>query len=195
MSGGGEFVFLICGFIALVTAVLTVSLRTPLRAAVALLAHIISLAGLYLTLHAHLLAAIQLLVYAGAVVVLFIFVIMLIGPSAQESTKTKWLTLRIGVASLMAMVGTTIAFGISQIERPYVDIDPCPETMAECGQFGGVDALGDAIFRQSAVPFELVSVLLLVAIIAAVAVARGHTPAEKEAFEKRRRDAAKGEGA
>ena len=85
MSGGGEFVFLICGFIALVTAVLTVSLRTPLRAAVALLAHIISLAGLYLTLHAHLLAAIQLLVYAGAVVVLFIFVIMLIGPSAQAA--------------------------------------------------------------------------------------------------------------
>ena len=128
-----------------------------------------------------------------AVVVLFIFVIMLIGPSAQESTKTKWLTLRIGVASLMAMVGTTIAFGISQVERPYVNIDPCPDTVAECGQFGGVDALGDAIFRQSAVPFELVSVLLLVAIIAAVAVARGHTPAEKEAFEKRR-EAAKGEG-
>jgi NADH-quinone oxidoreductase subunit J len=69
VSGGGELVFLICAIFALVSAVLTVSMRSPLRAAVALLAHVGSLAGLYLSLHAHLLAAIQLLVYAGAVVV------------------------------------------------------------------------------------------------------------------------------
>ncbi len=198
MSAGGELIFLFCGFIAVVTAVLTVSLRTPLRAAVALLGHILSLAGLYLTLHAHLLAAIQLMVYAGAVVVLFIFVIMLIGPGAEPKTKTKWLTLRVGAASLMAMVGATLAFGVSSIDRPYVDIDQCRGAAAECGQFGGVDALSDAIFRQSAVPFELVSVLLLVAIIAAVAVARGHSPAEKKAIEARRAaqgGAAGGEGA
>ena len=192
MSTGGELVFLFCGFVALVSAVLTVSLRTPLRAALALLAHIISLAGLYLSLHAHLLAAIQLLVYAGAVVVLFIFVVMLIGPSAAPETKTKWLTLRVAVASVMAMLGAAIAFGVASVDRPYVDVDPCRGPVAECGQFGGVDALGDAIFRQAAVPFELVSILLLVAVIAAVAVARGHTPAEKAALEARRRARAAG---
>ena len=89
MSGGGQLIFLLCAVVAIVTAVLTVSLRSPLRAAVSLLAHILSLAGLYLTLHAHLLAAIQLLVYAGAVVVLFIFVIMLIGPSAMPASKDR----------------------------------------------------------------------------------------------------------
>ncbi|MGE0787995.1 MAG: NADH-quinone oxidoreductase subunit J [Sandaracinaceae bacterium] len=188
MSAGGELVFLFCGIAALVTAVLTVSVRTPLRAAVALLGHIVSLAGLYLTLHAHLLAAIQLLVYAGAVVVLFIFVIMLIGPSAAPQTKPKWLTLRTGVAAVMGMIGASVAFGVATIDATYVDVDQCRDGAAECGQFGGVEALSDALFKGAAVPFELASILLLVAIIAAVAVARGHTPTEKRAFAAHAKD-------
>ncbi len=186
MSFGGELIFLLFGLVALVSAVMTVSLRTPLRAALALLVNVTSLAGLYLTLHAHLLAAIQMIVYAGAVVVLFIFVIMLIGPSALKPTKSKGIVLRTAVGALMAMVGASLAFGVSTIDRPYVDLDQCANGVAECGQFGGVQALGDAIFRQSAVPFELVSVLLLVAIVAALAVARGNTPEEKRAFEAKR---------
>ncbi|MBC7171239.1 MAG: NADH-quinone oxidoreductase subunit J, partial [Polyangiaceae bacterium] len=62
---------------------MTVAAKRPLRAAVGLLVNIVSLAGLYLTLSAEFLAAIQLIVYAGAVVVLFVFVIMLIGPDAK----------------------------------------------------------------------------------------------------------------
>src|SRR5688572_11676662 len=85
MSTGGELLFLLCGTVALITAVLTITMRTPLRAAMSLLGHIVSLAGLYLSLHAHLLAAIQMIVYAGAVVVLFVFVIMLMGPGAMDT--------------------------------------------------------------------------------------------------------------
>ncbi|MBX3271166.1 MAG: NADH-quinone oxidoreductase subunit J [Sandaracinaceae bacterium] len=186
MSGGGELVFLLCGLVAMVTAVLTVSAKNPLRAALSLLAHVVSLAGLYLTLHAHLLAAIQMLVYAGAVVVLFIFVIMLIGPSGMKpSDNPRGRVLRGAAALVMAMVGASIAFAVAATQAPYVDLDQCRDGSAECGQFGGVDALGDAIFSGAAVPFELVSVLLLVAIIAAVAVARGHSPEEKKALEGR----------
>lgn len=186
MSTGGELMFLLAGLVALVSAVLTVSLRSPLRAAVALLLHILSLAVLYLTLHAHLLAAIQLLVYAGAVVVLFIFVIMLIGPSAMPaSTDHRTIYLRTGAAALMAMIGGGLAFGVSTMQRPYVDLEQCAEGVAECGQFGGIDAMGIALFQQSAVPFELISVLLLVAVLAAIAVARGHSPDEKRALEAR----------
>lgn len=197
MSAGGQIVFLVCGVVALVAAVLTVTLRNPLRAAVSLLLHVLSLAGLYLTLHAHLLAAIQLLVYAGAVVVLFVFVIMLIGPSAQpDRPDQKGLLLRTGVAALMAMVGAGVAFGVAAVQAEYVDVDQCPPGVAECGQYGGVEALGFAIYRDSVVPFELVGVLLLVAVIAAVAVARGHTPDEKRALELRRRaDGADGDDA
>jgi NADH-quinone oxidoreductase subunit J len=189
MSTGGEIVFLLCAMVALVSAVMTVMLRSPLRAAVALLVHIVSLAGLYLTLHAHLLAAIQLLVYAGAVVVLFIFVIMLIGPSAMPAGRDqRHLLLRAGVAAIMAMIGAGLAFGVATVDRPYVDIDPCPGGAAECGQYGGVDGLGQAVFQDAAVPFELISVLLLVAIIAAVAVARGRTVEEKVALAERDAD-------
>ncbi len=188
MSGGGELIFLICGAMALISAVMTVSLRTPLRAAMALLVHVASLSGLYLTLHAHLLAAIQLMVYAGAIVVLFIFVIMLIGPSAVKSREPRGVMLRTIVGALMAMVGASVAFGVAAIERPFVDIDQCPPGVAECGQFGGVDALSMAIFQQNAVPFELVSVLLLVAVVSAVAIARGHTPEEKKTLEAKAGD-------
>ena len=95
MSTSGEFLFMVAGLVAVVSAVLTVTMRTPLRAALTLLVHVISLAGLYLSLHAHLLAAIQMLVYAGAVVVLFVFVIMLIGPGVMDKrTDDKGLLVR-----------------------------------------------------------------------------------------------------
>lgn len=196
MSVGGEIVFVICAAVALMGAVLTVSLRSPLRAAMALLVNILALAGLYITLHAHLLAAIQLLVYAGAVVVLFVFVIMLIGPSAVPATSgwQKGVLVRTSAAVLMALVGGAIAFAVATTERPYVDLNQCASGVAECDQFGGVSALGDAIYRGSAVPFELVSVLLLVAIIAAVAIARGHSPEQKRDLEEKKRDVQKASG-
>lgn len=186
MSTGGELVFALCAVVAIVAAVLTVSLRSPLRAAVALLTNILALAGLYVTLHAHLLAAIQLIVYAGAVVVLFIFVIMLIGPASMpERADQKGLLMRAASAVVMALVGGAIAFSVAGVSRPYVDQDQCTGAAAECGQFGGVDALAGAIYRDAAVPFELVSVLLLVAVLAAVAVARGRSASEKKALEER----------
>ncbi len=193
MSTGGEIVFVLAAVVALVAAVMTISVRSPLRAAVALLVHILSLAVLYLSLHAHLLAAIQLLVYAGAVVVLFVFVIMLIGPSAMphdsEEPRPHGLLLRTGAAALMALVAGAIAFSVAAVERPYTDLDQCEGGVAECGQFGGVKALGTALFKDSAVPFELVSILLLVAVIAAVAVAGGHSAEEKKLLEERKRKA------
>lgn len=193
MSTGGEIVFALCAVVAIVAAVMTVTLRSPLRAAMALLTNILALAGLYVTLHAHLLAAIQLIVYAGAVVVLFVFVIMLIGPAAMpERTDQRGLLVRTISAVLMALVGGAVAFSVAGVQRPYVDIDQCPDGTAECGQFGGVEAFASALYRDSAVPFELVSVLLLVAIVAAVAVARGHSPNEKKALEQRRSAGASG---
>ena len=124
MSTGGQIVFALSALVAIVAAVLTVSLRTPLRSAMALLLNILALAGLYLTLHAHLLAAIQLLVYAGAVVVLFVFVIMLIGPSAESKDPApKGQLVRTAGAALMAIVAGTVAFGVAAVNRPYVDLD------------------------------------------------------------------------
>ena len=112
MSTSGEFLFMVAGLVAVVSAVLTVTMRTPLRAALTLLVHVISLAGLYLSLHAHLLAAIQMLVYAGAVVVLFVFVIMLIGPGVMDKrTDDKGLLVRTFGVSMVALVTSSLKEG------------------------------------------------------------------------------------
>jgi NADH-quinone oxidoreductase subunit J len=180
MSSSGEILFFVCGIFAVISATLTVTLRTPLRAAMALLAHVVSLAGLYLTLHAHLLAAIQLLVYAGAIVVLFVFVIMLMGPGAMDtrSDTRGWVVKTFG-AGVLVLVAGAIAFSVGEASAITIDLSVCTAAEAQCEEFGGVEALSHAIFRKSAIPFELVSVLLLVAILAAITVARGRASDEK----------------
>lgn len=186
MSTSGEFLFMVAGLVAVVSAVLTVTMRTPLRAALTLLVHVISLAGLYLSLHAHLLAAIQMLVYAGAVVVLFVFVIMLIGPGVMDKrTDDKGLLVRTFGVSMVALVTGTLAYAIGHSPESTPALHSCPEGLAECGQYGGVNAVAHAIFIEAPVPFELVSALLTVAIIAAIAIARGRNPGEKDELEAR----------
>src|ERR1700757_2759902 len=82
MSAVGTVYFYVCAALALSGALAVVASKNPIRSAMGLLLLILSIAGLFLALHAQFLAAIQLIVYAGAIVVLFLFVIMLLGPSA-----------------------------------------------------------------------------------------------------------------
>lgn len=180
MSTSGEILFLVCGFAAVIAAVLTVAMRNPLRSAVALLVHVLSLAGLYLTLHAQMLAAIQLIVYAGAIVVLFVFVIMLIGPGAMEHrTDTRgWVVKTIG-GGLIVLLAGAITFSVGEASSGSSALPVCDGTVPDCHELGTVEALSHAIYRGAALPFELVSMLLLVAIVAAIATARGKTAAEK----------------
>jgi NADH-quinone oxidoreductase subunit J len=180
MSSAGTIFFAICATIALLSACGTIASRTPIRAAMALLTHILSLAALYLTLHAHLLAAMQLIVYAGAVVVLFVFVIMLIGPAEEEHAPAgfKGGVSKVLSLCLMAAVAISVAAGVGHMMPDAPVIEGCPEGVAECNQFGGVKAIANVLYRNGAVPFELVSILLLVAILGAIAVARGRTVRE-----------------
>jgi NADH-quinone oxidoreductase subunit J len=180
MSSAGSLFFAICAAVALLSACGTIASRTPIRAAMALLTHILSLAALYLTLHAHLLAAMQLIVYAGAVVVLFVFVIMLIGPSEEERGPAgfKGGTAKVLSLCLMAAVAISVAAAVGHYMPEAPVIEGCAEGVAECSQFGGVKAVASVLYRNAAVPFELVSILLLVAILGAIAVARGRTVRE-----------------
>ncbi len=192
MSTGGLILFALSSVFAIGGAVAILVLRNPLRAAMALLIHIIALAGVYLTLHAHLLAALQLLVYAGAVVVLFVFVIMLIGPDAEESRASpepgsSSFLIRLTAAVLMGVVTMAMVPALLHTAAPFVGIAPCADG-PECGQFGGVEGLGKVIYQEAIVPFELISILLTVAIIGAIAVARGRTPEEVEAARRRKKE-------
>lgn len=189
MSTPGIGLFLLCGFIALLSAVGTIAVKSPIRAAMSLLVHIVALSGLFLTLHAHLLAALQLLVYAGAVVVLFVFVIMMLGPGVADPPASRGLVTRTAAAGLMAIATFAIAAALAVASPARGVIPGCePGQGAECNQFGGVAGFSTDLFKAGVVPFELVSLLLTVAIVGAIAVARGHTALEVEAARMRKRE-------
>lgn len=132
--------------------------RNPVTSAMFLVLTIISMAGLFLLLHAFFLAAVQILVYAGAVIVLFLFVIMLLDLKEEQRRRVKLFGLVTGLFSvgLIAKVffhclhHTVLADG----EGPALD--------------GGTAALGKLLFTQYVLPFEVVSILLLVAMIGVI---------------------------
>jgi NADH-quinone oxidoreductase subunit J len=173
MSQVGNFFFALMALVAVLGAVVTVLARSPIRSAVGLLVAIVGIAGLFLRLNAQFLAAIQLIVYAGAVVVLFVFVIMLLGPDAGAAAgglpKTR---LSRVVAGAAIVVGAVVAFGLAgRVTRPT----PFAVVPAE---HGSVELVGKQLFTQAIVPFELSTALLIVAVIGAIAVART-SPASK----------------
>jgi len=170
--------FVVCSVLALAGALGTVLADNPLRAAMCLLVSVTSGAGLYLSLHAELLAALQMIVYAGAIVVLFVFVIMLIGPDGHRTKATDRL---LGSVFAMVFVGQVTLAVAAFLGRGT----PWQPPTAPAG-FGTVEALGEAIFVRGAVPFEAISVTLLVAILAAIAVSRGRTKDETAVVVKER---------
>lgn len=179
MSGIAIFYFWVMATVAVLAAFGAIASRTPIRAALSLLAHILALATIYISLYAHLLGAMQLIVYAGAVVVLFVFVIMLIGPTT-EPMKPLATGLIAPVLSICVMGGValSIAAAVGTLQPALPTIEGCENGIPECGQYGGVRGIANVLYKSAAVPFELVSVLLLVAILGAIAVARGRTLAE-----------------
>jgi len=180
-------IFAICALLALISAVGTVVVKTAIRAAMCLLVHIVALSGLFLTLHAHLLAALQLLVYAGAIVVLFVFVIMLLGPGVQDPPTTRGLISRTVAAATMGLLTLGLSAALVNANPVHAMIADCaPGSGAECQQFGGVEAFSRYLYVDGALPFELISVLLTVAIVGAIAVARGRTADEVEALRRRK---------
>ena len=187
MSSGGMVLFYSFAFVALLSALGTVIVHSPIRAAMSLLTHIVSLSGLFLLLHAHLLAALQMLVYAGAVVVLFVFVIMMIGPAVPEPPVLRGMIVKTISVAVLILLTVLLAFSLMPISMPIESLASCTvEQGAECDQFGGVAAFSKSLFMDGLVPFELISVLLTVAIIGAIAVARGRTAEETQAVRKKR---------
>jgi NADH-quinone oxidoreductase subunit J len=134
-----------------------------------------------------LLAALQLLVYAGAVVVLFVFVIMMLGPAAEDTPALRGVVAKTAAAALMGMAALSLGAALAVFAPERAVIESCaPGQGAECQQFGGVIGFSADLFGDGVLPFELISILLTVAIVGAIAVARGHTVLEAEAAQRRR---------
>jgi NADH-quinone oxidoreductase subunit J len=160
--------FGVASLLVLVGGVVTVAAKNPIRGAMGLLATIVGIAGLYLMLSAELLAAIQVLVYAGAVVILFVFVIMILGPSATGPRDARSAIPRYtGAGIFLASSLGALLLVLSASKAGFTTYAEAP------AGFGTIEAVGQELFTKDIVPFELVGVLLLVAVIGAVAVARG----------------------
>jgi NADH-quinone oxidoreductase subunit J len=173
MSAGTIF-FTFCALVCLVGALTTVMAKNPIRGAVGLLATILGIAGLFLKLHAQFLAAIQLIVYAGAVVVLFVFVIMLLGPDAgtagTSAPRTRLSRLLAGLLLFSLSVHTMVMLA-------RVSAEPTPLGPQLQAGHGSVEAVGGLLFTKAIIPFELATALLIVAVVGAIAVARArHVP-------------------
>ncbi|MFO0619606.1 MAG: NADH-quinone oxidoreductase subunit J [Polyangiaceae bacterium] len=160
--------FGLCTVLCLVGGVVTVAAKNPIRGAMGLLVTIVGIAGMYLLLSAELLAAIQVVVYAGAVVILFLFVIMLLGPSAAESSDAKGAASRYAGAALMVLASSGLLWLIMRMGGKTLTTFAPPEP-----GMGTIEVIGREMFTRTAVPFQICGVLLLVAVVGAVAVARG----------------------
>jgi NADH-quinone oxidoreductase subunit J len=132
--------------------------RNPVTSAMFLVLTIISMSGLFLLLHAFFLAAVQILVYAGAVIVLFLFVIMLLDLKEEQRRRIKFFGLVAGLVS----VGIIAAIFLKSLRHTNLNAQPAPSIE------GGTAALGKLLFTQYVLPFEVVSILLLVAMIGVI---------------------------
>jgi NADH-quinone oxidoreductase subunit J len=156
--------FLIFAMIAVVCGVNVVVQRHPIASAVSLIGVMGSLAILYLLLGAEFIAAVQVIVYAGAIMVLFIFTIMLLNAGAEESRGRSWVAQLLGAPLLIALLALTAW---------YVRAIAPGESVVFGGFKGGtVHDIGTALFTRYLLPFELTSVLILIAILGAIVLAR-----------------------
>jgi NADH-quinone oxidoreductase subunit J len=165
MSDKAEWIVFILFAVPLVAASLGVVVaRSPVHAAMSLVAAFFFLAGIYVLLTAHMLAWLQVLVYAGAIMVTFLFVIMLLNFEDEVLGVRRVKVMQVlGVAGAAGLAATVIQAVRGMGELPMREVSPA---------FGTVRAVGMVLFTQYLLPFEATSLLLLVAIVGAVVVAK-----------------------
>ena len=152
------FLTLVCGFLVIANPFS----RNPVTSAMFLVLAIVCLAGLFVLLGAFFLAAVQVVVYAGAVMVLFLFVIMLLDLKAEERRKIKAL----GVVGGLVSVGAILAIFLSSLWNSPLGAVESPALE------GSTVRLSKLLFTEYLLPFEIVSVLLLVAMVGVVLLSK-----------------------
>lgn len=160
-----QLLFFALAAMALISGVLVVFQTHPLRSALWLIVNFFAVAGIYLLLSAEFIAAIQIIVYAGAIMVLFLFVIMLLNlRQPEEPTRRPYALQKVAGLALSVAVAFFMAYGIAQVKLP-------PPAPAKPG-LGNTESIARLLFTDYLLPFEVTSVLLLVAIVGAVVLSK-----------------------
>ena len=180
-----ELVFYVLGGSAIVSAIACILQRNPVAAAMWLVGTMFALAGIYVLLNAQFIGAIQVLVYAGAIMVLFLFVIMLLNLGRESNDIRRWPALGAGLALAVALVVPILTIRAYTPARLAAEVTGAPvwgdpgtalpgaaaaRQMTETS--GVVGAIADPLFRTYLVPFEVTSILLLAAAVGAVVLAK-----------------------
>ncbi len=162
--------FVYFSLVSVLAGVLTVALKHPVHCGIALLTLLLHVAGLFVLLNAEFLFAVQIIVYAGAILVLYLFVLMLLNLKTDE----RYLHDRYPVFMIPAVIGCVYLVAL-MLRSPFLGVKGDVPAAAVITH-GGTHAVGIKIFSDYLLPFEIVGVFLLGAIIGAIVLAK--TPAE-----------------
>ncbi|MGB2716209.1 MAG: NADH-quinone oxidoreductase subunit J [Vicinamibacterales bacterium] len=163
--------FYIFAAIAVVASLLVVGQRNPMYSVMLLITSFGALAGLYVLLDSPFTAVTQIIIYAGAIMVLFLFVVMLLNVPREESVPSPIAALvgptgrRVG-AVLALVFGIEVVWALSRVGLSWFSQDPAAESVSS------VARIGAALFRDHVFAFEATSILILVAMVGAVVIAR-----------------------
>src|SRR5574341_2259219 len=164
-------VFYIFAFIAVAAAIGVVALRNPVHSALSLAAVFVALAALYVFLSAPFIAAAQVMIYAGAILILFLFVIMLLSPEIERGEGALPLQKTVAVLFGVLLI-VELVFAAATVILPIGSGQFTPERIA---QIGDTQAVGAMLFTDFLLPFEITSLLLLVAIVGVIVLTKRRT--------------------
>ncbi len=167
-----QVVLIVAGVLALGSALGVVLMPDAVYCALMLLLNLISLATLFLLLHAQFLFAAQLIVYAGAILVLFLFVVTLLNPAGENIFKDRHRLQQAGAISLGLFMACLLVGGLLVAFTGSTQPILAAEVTRSGSTYGTVEAFGKALFTQFLLPFELTSLVLLVALIGAVVLGK-----------------------
>ncbi len=170
--------FALLALVLVASAIFVVTAKKPVYSVVGLLVNFIALAITYLTLHAEFLAVIQIVVYSGAILILFVFVIALLSSGVKPFAAGPDRAPRILIP---ALVFGAIGFAAVAVAMYYTTF--APETIygltGQADVFGSVSDFGNALFRHNLLPFEVTAFVLMVAVIGVVLLAGDDVPAPR----------------
>ncbi len=166
-------VFIVCAAIVLAGALGVVLARNPVHAALSLVGTLFGMAVLFLNLDAHFLAAVQIIVYAGAIVVLFLFVIMLLGVDRLEDLSVEPITGQRVLAAIVGLgtFGLAVAFLLSS-DIGLSGTGPVPLTLDITDEYSNLRQIADVLFTDYVYAFEATAALLTISVVGAVVMSR-----------------------
>ncbi|HLZ52698.1 MAG TPA: NADH-quinone oxidoreductase subunit J [Candidatus Acidoferrum sp.] len=157
-------IFFVLATLAVLGALSLIFQRHPIHNALSLIVVMIALAGLYLLMGAEFVAAVQIIVYGGAIMVLFVFVIMLLNAGVEERTNVSKLAGIAGIPLAVALLGFLAAAIARSNESAQAGL--------QSGTLANTKEISTMLFREFVYPFELTSFLILVAILGAIVLAQ-----------------------